>query len=171
MAEIVPVVSEALEAQVRSLLPSQRGFGEDLQASNVITPIIDLTPAALQTQTPSYLQQAFAFGSQSGYSISNTTTVIQNTPGFWRLNYNVNVFGAGNAYILLSDGLSNKLLIQSSGATGQLDTELYDYTVFLAAGESISGQTDTAALSIIGSIRQVADVNGNLVYPSGYTPQ
>ena len=171
MAEIVPVTSEALEAQIRSLLPSQRGFGEDLQASNVITPIIDLTPAALQTQTPSYMQQAFAFGSQTAFSIVNATTVIANTPGFWRVNYVVNLGAAGNAYILLSDGLSNKLLWQGVGVAGTQNSEAYDYTVFLRAGDSISGQSDAAAVSLVGSVRQVADVNGNLVYPSGYTPQ
>ena len=74
MAEIVPVVSEALEAQIRSLLPSQRGFGEDLQASNVIFPIIDLTPAAEGTTVPQYQQQAIAFGSQTSFVITNQTT-------------------------------------------------------------------------------------------------
>ena len=44
--EIITVNSEALEATVRDLLPSQNGFGSELQASNIITPIIDLTPTA-----------------------------------------------------------------------------------------------------------------------------
>ena len=44
--EIITVNSEALQTQIRDLLPSQNGFGSELQASNVITPIIDLTAAA-----------------------------------------------------------------------------------------------------------------------------
>ena len=62
MAEIVPVVSEALEAQIRDLLPSQRGFGEDLQASNVITPIIDLTAAAEGTTTRNICRKRWLLG-------------------------------------------------------------------------------------------------------------
>ena len=46
MAEITSVTSEALQRKVRELLPSQRGFGEDLQAQNVIVPIVDLTRSA-----------------------------------------------------------------------------------------------------------------------------
>jgi hypothetical protein len=171
LAEIVPVTSEALEAQVRSLLPSQRGFGEDLQASNVIVPILDLTPAALQTQTPEYLQQALAFGSQTAFAIVNTTTVIANTPGFWRLTYNSSHYGTGTTTIQLSDGLSTKVLYSILAATGANYQVPYDYTVFLAAGESITGISSNANVALVGSVRQVADVNGNLVYPSGYTPQ
>ena len=44
--EIITVNSEALQTQIRDLLPSQAGFGSELQATNVITPIIDLTSAA-----------------------------------------------------------------------------------------------------------------------------
>ena len=44
--EIITVNSEALQATVRNLLPSQNGFGSELQASNIITPVIDLTPSA-----------------------------------------------------------------------------------------------------------------------------
>ena len=46
MAQLISITSEALQATIRRLLPSQQGFGEDLQASNVITPVIDVTPTA-----------------------------------------------------------------------------------------------------------------------------
>ena len=54
--EIITVNSEALETQIRDLLPSQNGFGSELQASNVITPIIDLTAAAEGTGLRSDIQ-------------------------------------------------------------------------------------------------------------------
>ena len=38
MPQITPITSEALQAKIRQLLPSQIGFGEDLQAQNVIVP-------------------------------------------------------------------------------------------------------------------------------------
>lgn len=170
MAQITSVTSEALQAQIRNLLPSQQGFGEDLQATNVITPIIDLTPAALQTQTPSYMQQALAFGSQTSFNVSATTTVLANTPGFWRLLFSIQVSGTGTGIFSLSNGLSTKEILRFGGATGAYQQESYDFTVFLAAGESISANM-SGSISTKGSYRQVADVNGNLVYPSGYTPQ
>lgn len=171
MAEIVPVVSEALEAQVRSLLPSQRGFGEDLQASNVITPIIDLTPAALQTQTPTYMQRAQAFGSQTAFAVSNTTTTLANTPGFWAVQGNMFVNANGNIKINLTDGVTTKEIYLYAGASGSPSVNVpFDITVFLKAGESVSITANSTAAGY-GSYRQLADVNGDLVYPSGYTPQ
>ena len=44
--ETAPVTSEALQSTVRRLLPSQQGFGSDLEATNLIQPVIDLTPTA-----------------------------------------------------------------------------------------------------------------------------
>ena len=180
MAEIVPVVSEALEAKVRDLLPSQRGFGEDLQASNVIFPIIDLTSAAEESDTPQYLQTALAFGSQTAFSVTNTTSTVANVPGFYRV---VGTATANNksttktCAIQLSDGLATKnvwaFTTTAGTATDHLGptSELFDVTVFLASGESCIISSDDARGTIAGSIRQVADVNGTLVNPSGYNPQ
>lgn len=170
MAQITSVTSETLQKQIRDLLPSQQGFGEDLQASNVILPIIDLTSAAQGTQTPLYLQQSLAFGSQTAFQISATTTVIANTPGFWRISMNLQISGSGVGTLQMSDGLSTKNLYVVGGTTGQLQQLPLDITVFLRSGDSISGIA-SSGVSIIGSTRQVADVNGNLVYPAGYTPQ
>ena len=51
MAQLINLTSEALQATIRRLLPSQQGFGEDLQATNVVTPIIDLTPTDRDWET------------------------------------------------------------------------------------------------------------------------
>ena len=61
--EIITVNSEQLQATVRNLLPSQNGFGSELQATNIITPIIDLTPSAEGTVLRQDLQKALTFGS------------------------------------------------------------------------------------------------------------
>lgn len=178
MAEIVPVVSEALEAQVRNLLPSQRGFGEDLQASNVITPIIDLTSAAEGSSVRQDLQTAIAFGSQTAFSISAATTVLANSPGFWRIFGTVQVnyaSAAGNfAGFDMSDGLSTKRIWGNDYGNGFNDSESavpFDFIIFLAAGESISGVSTDANSHLYGSYRQIANVNGDLVNPSGFNPQ
>jgi len=177
MAEIVPVVSEALEAQVRNLLPSQRGFGEDLQASNVITPIIDLTAAAEGTTVPEYQAQAIAFGSQTAFISSNNTVVLANSPGFWRIFGAVGISAAtgvtGRAEFSMTDGLATKVVwsAQLGGSGGNVGTNLsFDFIVFLRSGDSISAVT-LAGCHSRGSYRQVADVNGAVVNPVGFTPQ
>jgi len=178
MAQITSVTSESLQAQIRRLLPSQQGFGEDLQASNVIMPIIDLTSAAEGSSTPQFLQTALAFGSQTEFQAENTTVVLANSPGFYRV-----VGAASNrgttginveAKFTMSDGLSTKTvweLATDNGTDAFMVSESFDLTFFLAAGESLSAQTTSGRSIMSGSVRQVADVNGNLVNPSGFTPQ
>ena len=73
MAQITTVTSEALQATLRRLLPSQQGFGEDLQASNVITPIIDLTPSAEGSILPDYLQTALTLTDATVFASNNNT--------------------------------------------------------------------------------------------------
>ena len=82
MTQIINITSEALQATIRRLLPSQQGFGEDLQASNVITPIIDLTPTAEGSVVRQDLQTALAFGSQTAFDVGGATTTLANSPGF-----------------------------------------------------------------------------------------
>lgn len=178
MSEIVPVVSEALEAQIRNLLPSQRGFGEDLQASNVITPIIDLTAAAEGTNVPLYQQQALAFGNQTAFNVSATSTVLANSPGFYRVigtaTGRPSSGSVNDAKFDLSDGLSTKtvwmLSIEDATST-VIVSESYDLVFFLAAGESLTAVSTINRVISAGSIRQIADVNGVSVNPVGFTPQ
>ncbi len=176
MAEIVPVVSETLEAQVRSLLPSQRGFGEDLQASNVITPIIDLTQAAEGTTTPELLQTALAFGSQTPFDVTNSSSTIITTTGFHRIfgTASVNMQTTERSVdINMTDGLTTKKiwgLGDTGGGTNHRVGVLFDFVLFVASGISVSVTADEAC-NIVGSTRQIADVNGNLVNPVGFTPQ
>ena len=85
--ELITVNSEELQTQIRNLLPSQRGFGSELQASNVITPIIDLTTSAEGSGLPTYLQRAASFGSITSFDVVNATTTILNTTGFFEVNF------------------------------------------------------------------------------------
>ena len=83
MPQITSITSEALQATIRRLLPSQQGFGDDLQATNLITPIIDLTPSAEGSEFRQDLQTATSFNSQTSQSTFNTTDTVLSTPGFW----------------------------------------------------------------------------------------
>jgi len=175
---ISTVTSEALQLKLRQLLPSQQGFGTDLSASDTIIPVIDLTAAAEGSQTPEILQTALSFGSQTNFSATNQTTVVANTAGFYR------IFGVATARaksgatvqcsFSMSDGLSNKTIwnqhIVASNTTFGMSVP-FDFVVFLASGDSISAISNATDGVMKGSSRQIADVNGDFVNPSGFNPQ
>lgn len=176
MAQIIRITSEALQNTVRRLLPSQQGFGEDLQASNVIQPIIDLTPTAEGSVLRQDLQSALSFGDQTGFNVNNATSVIINTTGFFR------VFGVSSLspdatatrfnLFSLTDGLSTKTLwhhqiFQNPELPN--NSLQFDFVVFLRPGESLSAQSSNARCMLIGTTRQLATVNGDINNPTGFS--
>ena len=172
------VTSEALQLKLRQLLPSQQGFGTDLSASDTIIPIIDLTAAAEGSDVPQNLQTALAFGSQTAFSINNTTGVIANTAGFWLVSGVAGILmssvATGNITINLSDGATTKNIfaITSFTALNEALTQTpFEFTVFLDTGESINGESTFGNGFLTGSARQIADINGALIQPSGFSPQ
>jgi len=178
MAQVIPVVSESLQSTVRRLLPSQFGFGEDLQASNVIIPIIDLTASAEGSDVEVSLQQALSFASQTSVSASNTTTVLVNTAGFWKIDYNLHGASSGSASgfsaLQLSDGLSTKNIVEcTSKVTNNSDNMSANGTlvVYLDAGDSISCVSTSVRSVAFATARQVATTTGLLVNPAGFTPE
>ena len=176
---ISSVTSEALQLKLRQLLPSQQGFGTDLSASDTIIPVIDLTQAAEGSDVRQDLQSALAFGSQTAFDASNSTVVIANNTGFFRI-FGCAVVrnsgsGANNSCILsMSDGLTTKTIwgLETVNTTGEyISSENVDVLVFLSAGDSISAISNSVNANFLGSSRQIADVNGTLVQPVGFTPQ
>lgn len=171
-SEVKTITSESLEAAYRALTPSQSGFTQDLMASNTIIPVLDLTASAEGTSTPELLMTALAFGSQTAFQIENASVTIANTTGFWRVTAVATNSSVGTTLNLnLSDGLSNKTVWSYIGSASNLDALEIDLVFFLGSGEFLFGTSDIAGGRINGSVRQIADVNGNLVAPAGFTPQ
>jgi len=173
MAQLINLTSEALQATIRRLLPSQQGFGEDLQATNVVTPIIDLTPTAEGTQIPQYLQQALAFGSQTSFSASAGSVDLASSAGFWRVTGNVTLVGPSVAAdIKINDGSTNKTVVSytmpSTVTAGLVQQTPLDYVFYLKPGHKIIASADANQI-LAGSYRQVATATGELVNPSGFT--
>ena len=147
-------------------------------AQNVIVPVIDLTSAAEGSTVPQMLQTALSFGSQTEFEINNGTDVIANTAGFWRIvgtaGSAVSSSAGADAKISMSDGLSTKTVwglyapFPSGADTGF--SNAFDLVVFLESGDSVSAITNIQT-AMRGSSRQIADVNGNLINPSGFNPQ
>ena len=177
MAQIIRITSEALQSTIRRLLPSQQGFGEDLQASNVIMPVIDVTPTAEGSQTRQDLQTAMSFGSQTTLTKASGLTDQITTPGFFRVQgaATVRVDGttAKEATFILSDGTTDKNvwgIFSTNGINNEIIVQDFDFVIFLATGEKLRTQADAAA-NITGSFRQIATTTGTLVNPSGFNPQ
>ena len=175
--EIITVNSETLQTQIRDLLPSQNGFGSELQASNVITPIIDLTAAAEGSGLPESLQTALAYGSNTPFLANNGTVALATSPGFYRVVASItceaNITGTdpGGSF-QITDGATPKIMYQfqyidiNASIYGQSDT--IDLVFWLKSGETLNAVANDAASNVMGSIRQVADSLGTLVQPQGY---
>ena len=168
------IKSQNLEDKVNQLLPSQGGFqaGVDLSASTTIIPIVDLTESAEGSNLRQDLQTALSFSNATVFDVRNTSTNVVNTTGYWRL---VGGFAtdagpsADESSISIEDssGSTKKLWASrvDSGASPKVFGYVVDLVFFLKAGDILQvTMGDDSAM--MGSVRQLADINGNLVNPS-----
>ena len=169
MAQVVPITSEALQATIRRLLPSQNGFGEDLQASNVILPTLDITPTAEGSQLPSYLQTALSFGGSTGFAVTNTTTTLINSPGFYVIRGEINCNAIDFASLRIGNGASRSGILSYQGANSGAGLIPFEYIVFLDTSDVIDATTNGTGSQVAGLHFQIADRYGNLNNPSGFT--
>ena len=174
--EVITVNSEALEAEVRSLLPSQAGFGSELQASNVITPIIDLTPTASGSNLGTQIQEAINYGGATTFSARNGSIDIASSAGFYRLLGTATILPSTSdrmsAFVQMTRGGVTKNVwgaIAPSTASQGAVSLLMDLTFFLTPDDTLTVTANNDAASLVGSIRQVATVNGELINPVGFT--
>jgi hypothetical protein len=178
LAQIRPITSEALEATIRRLLPSQNGFGEDLQAQNVIVPIIDLTPTAEGSALPTELQQAINFTDATAFDINNTSTTVANVAGFWRVIGTSTIANSGTAstaaeWELSIGGVGKKVWGQkviTFGGSTSFASVPFDFTIFIPANAGLTGIC-TGNAQLNGSVRQIANVTGDLINPTLFQQQ
>lgn len=159
--------SQTLETKVRQLLPSQGGAGAgfDLSASTQIIPVIDVTESAEGSVLRADLQSALSFDTVTSFFSNNSTVTIANTTGYWRIFGSAQHGGTASVtQLALNDGTSTKTLVNFVGTGGSSST-LFDFIVFLGAGDSVIAGTNVSGNFISGSARQLADVNGVLVNP------
>lgn len=169
MGQEFVIKSTILEDKINQLLPSQGGAqaGVDLSASTTIIPIIDLTESAEGSGLRQDLQRSFSLNSITRHNIFNTTSTMVNTTGYYRVFGDVYVNGGGFAYINLTDGISSKIVLTvNAAASGQVGNEYFDFDIFLKAGQSLTGQTNSNNIVLTAITRQIADVNGNLTDPN-----
>ena len=171
------VTSEALEAKFRQVFPSQGGaeLPQDLFASGVIQPVVDFSTVAEGSVLAELYQTAWDFSTGHATITNTTTTLISNT-GFWKVDLNF-VYqpqgGAQSTSVNITDGLSSKPVFEANfPSTTNTNVEIVgseQFVVFLRAGDSLTGTSSTAFLNLDVVYRQIADVNGTLVNPLGFT--
>ena len=166
------IKSSNLEDKINQLLPSQGGFqaGVDLSASTTIIPIVDLTETAEGSDVRPDLQTALSFKSVSPFLVTNTTTTIINTTGYFRIfgTATATFFGSQTRFNM-TDGASTKVLIDfcsgTAGGSAAGTVIAYDFVVFVEAGISVTAQSSGSNFLLVGCTRQIADISGNLINP------
>ena len=177
MSQQFRIESEELRDKINRLLPSQsRGsIGVDLSGSTTIIPIVDLTETAEGSSLRQDLQTALSFTQQTAFSVRNTTSTLVNTTGYYRVIGTVLFKSTDNAVVtelnfILNDGVTDKTIYGISQAqtyaSGFLQQSFtYDFIVKLGAGDSLKAETNENGAILVGSTRQIADINGNLINP------
>ena len=167
MAQEFFIKSENLESKVREILPSQGGLGAgfDLSASTQIVPIVDLTETAEGSNVRADLQTSLSFDTVTTFSINNTSATLINNTGYYRIigNVSINTATASKAaYIALNNGVSVKNIWKLETLTGvsarEFDFAAFDFNVFLKAGDSVTAETNSTEISLIGTTRQIATI-------------
>ena len=171
MAQEFAINSSNIESKINQLLPSQGGFGAgvDFSASTMVIPIVDLTETAEGSALRQDLQTSIGFTGLTNTLVTNAlNTTIVNTTGYWRVFGAYAAVDAPDAGIYISDGTTTKTIVQFSKTGGVIeDSNTFDYNVYVKAGESIIASCNSTNpynwISI--SVRQLADINGNLTNP------
>lgn len=169
MGQEFTIKSEAIETKINQLLPTQGGFqpGVDFSASTMVVPIVDLTESAEGSALRADLQSSLSLTSVTAFSITNASdTTIINTTGYYRVFGTSRMHSNNTANFKLTDGLTSKTILSfgSPVSVDDFETTTFDFIVFLAAGDSLTGTAFVNA-TLSGCTRQIADISGNLVNP------
>lgn len=172
MAQEFTIKSEAIEDKINQLLPTQGGFqpGVDFSASTMVIPIVDLTETAEGSALRQDLQSALSLTSATTFNVQNTTSTVINTTGYWKLVCGIfleQTTGNLHGRVQVTDGTTTKQLfgLEANAGSAGITSVTYDQIIYLRASESIQITSNDSNAIVFGSVRQLADINGNLVNP------
>jgi len=175
MAQEFTIKSETIESKINQLLPSQGGFGAgvDFSASTMVIPIVDVTETAEGSVLRQDLQTALSHDSITAFDVSNATSTLINTTGYYRVFGSVGIFGAAtgtNRTVIfkVNDGATDKIIYKFASITNgdpNIADYVFDFIVLLQAGDSLICVSNNGSAVATGCTRQIADLSGNLVNP------
>ena len=174
MAQEFTIKSSQIEDKINQLLPSQGGAGAgiDFSASTMVIPIVDLTETAEGSSLRQDLQSSFSHTTATSFNVSNTTTILVNTTGYFRVFGNTQLLNGAstqyNAEIQIDDGTTTKSIFKVISVTnsGLNNTSTpFDFLIKLEAGDTLKAVSSGAFANLTGCTRQIADLQGNLINP------
>jgi len=174
----IPFVSEEFQRAFRNQFPSQTQTGRDLHVSDTVIPIVDFTPTTSGASLPQDLRFSFNINTNYLQRTSTGNVVFLSSAGFYGCQFNMACKGSDtNAQFGLVDssGTFNTLFRLTPNVVATEHTFIqYACKIFIPVSYTFNismaiGGTDVAVLD--SSATLLADVNGNLVSPFGYSPQ
>jgi len=172
---------EAIEEDLNTNFPSQGQGNPPLyySLSEVVVPTYSINSVAEGSEgnLQQNLREAWDFS--TGNFTNDTTTwndVITNT-GFWKVDLTYSGYvtstSGGNSGLAIYDGTTRKFVwdLNNDGGVSE-GSGLTDgsFVVFLRSGDKLQGRVySTGDARINVWYRQIADVNGNLVNPLGFS--
>jgi hypothetical protein len=172
MAQEFTINSSAIESKINQLLPSQGGFGAgvDFSASTMVIPIVDLTESAEGSSVREDLQTAYSHNNITNYDVTNTATTVLTTTGYYKTFGSIAMYsgsaGDDEVDLKINDGASDKSLFKivlDVNVTNVYEITPYNFVFKLDAGDSFIVEANNGNSRILGTVRQIADVNGNLI--------
>ena len=179
----IPFVSEDFQRAFRNQFPSQTSTGRDLHVSDVVIPIVDFTPTSSGASLPQNLRFANSAGTNYKLydSFINPRQDVITSSGFYliRGNFTAQVTGTdyANFDIDLQDKATSSIItvLQLSEIYAGGGVNEFEFIVFVTPENKVTVDTNiqgtSTRLRLFFSYQQIADVNGNLTNPVGYSPQ
>lgn len=172
---------DAIENLLNREFPSQGQGNPPLyySLSEVVVPTFSINDVATGAVLPENLQTAWDFSTGTTNVATATTTTAINNPGFWLcdVNCSYDIAAAAGASvrgsIQIDDGVTTKSIWEAPRAAAattvaQAITE-NKFVVFLRGGDSLTVTSTGTAVAIALWYRQIADVNGNVINPLGFS--
>ena len=168
---------EAIEEDLNRNFPSQGQGNPPLyySLSEVVVPTYSINTTAEGSGLPENLQTAWDFSTDRQIAQGSTVALITN-PGFWIVSWNAEMLPGGGAAdvarLQMTDGVSTKTIIEVHAQTSTATQQSIYYgntTVFLRSGDTLQITTNQPSATIVATTRQIADLNGNLVNPLGFS--
>ena len=172
---------EAIEEDLNSNFPSQGQGNPPLyySLSEVVVPTYSINNVAEGTSLPENLQTAWDYSTGSDYQEGVGTTTIITTPGFWQIDiiYAGLIVANGStepASVNLNNGLADKQiwrLRNSNDSSGAISESVVEdkFVVFVDSGHSVNLKGADGRTTLTAWYRQIADLNGNLTNPLGFS--
>ena len=169
-----PFVSEDFQRAFRNQFPSQVNSGRDLHVSDVVVPIVDFTPTASGASLPNSLQFCRSKNTGRFQVTSNQSgATVPTAVGFVGLSILQSGDGGDVDSALYIDTTASIVSqININNGSSNATTYREEFVVYVPAGSLLKCDLTIASSGTFTVMSTVlADVNGNLIQPSGYSPQ